>query len=274
MSVENNVDIEAAREESPAGLKKYPIAEMFLSPQGEGLFTGKMMQFIRLAGCCVGRPVATGTEEAATQSGRSRIFFMPQTSAPLLHDIHGEPTGNRAWLCHTYDGRPFWCDTDFVARHAMSVDEIVHLIRRDVDEVCLTGGEPLMFDLRSLVEALWGANETMRVHVETSGTIAFPDWLTAPVMREAHVWITVSPKQNVLQSCLEQANEIKLLVDENFSLSTAQTLVKGLKAFVFLQPVNAEKEVDQVNLRHCLDIQREMPDWHISTQMHKVWNVR
>ncbi len=36
---------------------KYPLAERFKAPQGEGLFTGTPMAFVRLVGCSVGKGV-------------------------------------------------------------------------------------------------------------------------------------------------------------------------------------------------------------------------
>ena len=41
---------------------KYPIAERFKAPQGEGLYTGVPMAFIRLVGCSVGQGVCTACD--------------------------------------------------------------------------------------------------------------------------------------------------------------------------------------------------------------------
>lgn len=38
---------------------KYPVAERFFSPQGEGVFAGTPMAFIRLVGCSVGKGICT-----------------------------------------------------------------------------------------------------------------------------------------------------------------------------------------------------------------------
>lgn len=38
---------------------KYPVAERFFAPQGEGLFTGTPFAFIRLVGCSVGQGTCT-----------------------------------------------------------------------------------------------------------------------------------------------------------------------------------------------------------------------
>jgi 7-carboxy-7-deazaguanine synthase len=41
---------------------KYPVAEKFISVQGEGLYTGTPMAFIRLVGCSVGQKVCTACD--------------------------------------------------------------------------------------------------------------------------------------------------------------------------------------------------------------------
>lgn len=40
-------------------MKPYPVAEMFHGIQGEGLYTGTPMTFIRLVGCSVGKAICT-----------------------------------------------------------------------------------------------------------------------------------------------------------------------------------------------------------------------
>lgn len=41
---------------------RYPIAEKFVAPQGEGLYTGTVMAFVRLVGCSVGQKVCTSCD--------------------------------------------------------------------------------------------------------------------------------------------------------------------------------------------------------------------
>lgn len=41
---------------------KYPLAEKFRAPQGEGLYTGTPMAFVRLVGCSVGQDVCTACD--------------------------------------------------------------------------------------------------------------------------------------------------------------------------------------------------------------------
>lgn len=41
---------------------KYPVAEKFFAPQGEGLYTGTPMAFIRFVGCSVGKRICTSCD--------------------------------------------------------------------------------------------------------------------------------------------------------------------------------------------------------------------
>ena len=123
--------------------KRFPIAETFRSPKGEGLYLGTLMHFIRFAGCSVGK-----------------IAF---------------EKGN----CATWDHRRFDCDTDFSRYRWMTPREIAAECA-GVEPVVLTGGEPLDHDLSDLIPLLQRAGH--RIHLETSGTRPLPrdytiDWI-------------------------------------------------------------------------------------------------
>lgn len=234
--------------------KVYPIAETFVSPQGEGLNTGILMLFVRLAGCSVGKKM--------TSEDRARLAY------GLELPVYTE-------MCTLWDGRQFCCDTDFRTKEILTPDAIVKRIPEGVQWVCITGGEPLNFDLAPLLAAIWAIGRN--VQIETSGTVAFDrgDFYS----RERRMlWLTVSPKFGVLQNMLREANELKLLVDENFDVEKATQLVNSSphssERIVFLQPVNFENEINAVNLQRCVEIQKLRPSWRISCQLHKVMRVR
>jgi len=219
-------------------LTSLPIAELFHSLQGEGVWTGTPMHFIRTAGCSVGEP-------------QENLF-------PILK------TGKPAWLCHTYDGRAFWCDTDFQHGERITFDTLFSTTWEK--HICLTGGEPLLHkNIDEFVHE--AARHHKRVHIETSGTIyrEFDPSL--------HVWITVSPKQGCLDSMINQADEVKLLVDKGFDLNKVPPIVLH-HPIVYIQPVNDELAVNKDNLQLCLDILHAMPAWRLSVQLHKVFNWR
>jgi len=224
----------------------YPIAEIFVSPQGEGLYTGVLMTFVRLAGCSVGKKFP-----------RSR-YTDPKNPLPVYTE-----------QCTLYDGRTFECDTNYRKKEQITSQQIIERIPNAVKHVCITGGEPLIHDLSDLIHHL--LSQSISIHLETSGTInILPslDWL----MRN-QIWITVSPKYNCLPEMIRRANEIKLLVDKDFDVTKLPEGVTNHR-LVYIQPVNYENLINYENIKLCLELQKNYPNWRISTQMHKIWHVR
>lgn len=231
--------------------KKYPISEIFTSPQGEGVFAGVMMTFIRLAGCTVGKPFSK--EERNDWAKESHV------SLPIY-----------ITKCTTWDGREFACDTDYRVKERLTVQEILMRIPENIGHVCITGGEPLMHDLIPLVGEL---DKKWNVHVETSGTIALAHAFRreGPVRSylEDNIWLTVSPKFRVLDEMLDAADEIKYLIDEQFNIANVpERLLKDER--VFIQPINFEHQVKNENLKRCMELQKEHPQWRLSLQLHKI----
>jgi organic radical activating enzyme len=216
---------------------KIPLAEHFHSLQGEGLYVGTPMHFLRLPGCTVGHLEVGG-------------------AGPIL------PTGRRAWLCHTHDHRPFWCDTDF---NKHSEEELDTLLQETFEgHVCLTGGEPLAHP--TLVREIEKQVRLSRraLHIETSGTI--------PHRFANETWVSVSPKFGCLDEMLFRANELKLLVDQNFDLRNLSILILN-HPLVWVQPINKAAIVDLDSVQRCLDILKEVPRWRLSVQLHKFLGV-
>jgi 7-carboxy-7-deazaguanine synthase len=206
---------------------KLPIAEEFLSIQGEAYWTGTPMYFVRLAGCCVGKPLGP---------------------------------------CHTIDNREFTCDTDFNRRYFETPAGLL-LKAGNVKHLCITGGEPLMHDLTELIHACYVLN--IHPHIETSGVKPVPCESFYPCVP----WITVSPKVGALTSTIETADEIKLLVDEHFDPTTLPDVI--LKhPDVYIQPINDEKHLNQHNVKLCLELLKQHPEWHLSIQLHKILGLR
>lgn len=229
---------------------EYPVVEMFESVQGEGLYAGTRMFFIRFAGCCVGRP---------TQ---------------IMHQTQGHKWVQH--ICKSWDGREFKCDTDFKVRDKMSANLIASCIPPTIDHLCLTGGEPLIHNLADLLAAIDDSRERpLMVHIETSGV---KNWHKHDeVFDKLTFWVTVSPKFNCLPEMVRCADEIKILVDRYFKLESMQGPVGDAIAehkLVYLQPVNFVNRVDGKNIRRCVELQKLFPNWRISLQLHKIMRVR
>lgn len=224
--------------------KFYPVAEHFISPQGEGLYTGTLFFFVRMAGCTVGKPYP-------------REVHLDKTHPAYLLPVYMEE-------CHTIDGRSFSCDTNFKAKERLSVKQIMDLVPSNIERFCITGGEPLMHDLTDLVVA--AMTKRKKIHIETSGTIGLLD---LPCHRQDEIWVTCSPKLGARPDMLKRANEIKLLIDENFDVNKLPDEILE-HPLVWIQPINEEFNIRPDHLKMVLDLQREHPNWRISLQLHKV----
>jgi 7-carboxy-7-deazaguanine synthase len=108
-----------------------------------------------------------------------------------------------------------WCDTKytwFKGGKRMTVGEIIAEV--DTPHAVITGGEPTMYDLDSLIIALRMTGTTY-VQLETSGQNELKG-------KKIPDWVTVSPKKNldykIPPMLFTQASEIKWVVDEELHL--------------------------------------------------------
>lgn len=234
----------------------YNIAEIFNSIQGEGMFVGTPMTFIRLAGCNVG------------VYARELSDFPMLGSAETPKEVaHGEMKSNYS-VCTSFDGTRFVCDTDY---HAKRRANEVYLEAACLPHVCLTGGEPFLHDLGPLLERLTQRNH--EVHIETSGT--------KPMDIDVDPWITCSPKQGFLKENYKKVNEFKFLVSGVSDLKKIKEFLRaGYElgvAFpeVFLSPINDLYTVDKARGNELVSwLCNNQPTWRLSMQMHKLLGVR
>lgn len=253
----------------------FPIAECFVAPQGEGLYAGTLMIFLRLAGCSVGKPY---TIEERAQTNIKAYNHALNTFAIL------GPTQTK---CSIVGDRHMPCDTDyqmdkFIGKlNKYQILELLQKTHPTCERVCITGGEPMMHDSAELYELaeFLTLEHAYYLHLETSGTIPLNDDLRNFLLSIEHT--AVSPKQGFIDDYTEYANEIKLLVDSTFDpdklpeeLNTYIFKSNAPNIWAYLQPINYEHKINEDNLKLCLDLQLKYPHLRISTQMHKVWETR
>lgn len=158
-----------------------------------------------------------------------------------------------------------FCDTDFRVRREMTIASIVEeAVGYNCSWVCLTGGEPTLYQLQPLCDALHDAG--LCIQVETNGQHPRPDW------RLDH--ITVSPKESeggrLHPWYLENATEFKYVVD------TAEDVERALanptagypgRPTLYIQP-NA---LNAAAIRLCIDAVQANPNrLRLSLQTHKL----
>lgn len=129
--------------------------------------------------------------------------------------------------------------------------------------VVITGGEPLMYPLGPLTDALHQAGFV--VNIETSG--AYP--LSGTID-----WICVSPKKfkTPLPEVVAEANELKVIIYHKSDFAWGESFARQTKTGcqLYLQPEwSKEKEM----LPLMIDYVKNNPKWALSLQLHKYMDV-
>lgn len=232
---------------------KLPIAEIFTSIHGEGRWAGTRMTFIRLAGCTVGKVFPSDYEGNA--SGCAELVILP--------------SGKEASMCTTFDDRTFPCDTDYSRTESLTLNEIWNRIPTRVEHVCITGGEPLMH--KNLLD-LCNYLSKFYLHIETSGTIEFPDWPPS-------TYVACSPKVGYIPEMVHKADEVRIMADKNLTIESVRLLILHCNykyQDIYFSPlcIGETTEPDRESLAVCMDFVSLFPKTKVSIQMHKVLGVR
>jgi organic radical activating enzyme len=202
-------------------MKKYSIKEIFgPTIQGEGSQAGTVVQFIRFSGC----NRWSGREEDRAES-----------------------------QC------PF-CDTDFYGGDLMTAHDILSKLNPNVEDVVISGGEPLLQLDQELVDTL----KDYRIHIETNGS-KLPKF----DLKSVH-HITCSPKQPAWSTILPFCHDLKVLFPYQFqdNLDAYQKKVKHTGAF--LQPLYDQGP----NLQATIEELYKMKNVRLSLQTHKITGVK
>ena len=195
---------------------------------------------------------------------------------PLMEDFYtiqgeGYNTGKAAYFLRLAgcDVGCVWCDVKeswSAENHPLiAIDEMLQRIKESgADKVVVTGGEPAMYDLKPLTDALRENN--LLCYIETSGAYALTgDW----------DWICVSPKKfkAPLPEILLQANELKVIVynKSDFDWGEKKAELINENCLLYLQP---EYSVHEKILPQIIDYVKTNKRWRISLQTHKYLGVR
>ncbi len=197
------------------------------------------------------------------------------TLLPLMEDFYtiqgeGFNTGKAAYFirlggcdvgCHWCDVKESW---DASLHPLTATDTIVNNANKYPGKaVVVTGGEPLIYNLDYLTQALRKNN--IKTFIETSG--AYPlsgNW----------DWICLSPKKFKAPrpDILPHANELKVIVFNKSDFAWAEEHAKmvGQNCKLYLQPEwSKSKEITPL----IIDYVMNNPQWEISLQTHKYLNI-
>ncbi len=200
-----------------------------------------------------------------------------QTHIPLMEEFYsiqgeGFHTGRAAYFIRLAgcDVGCNWCDVKeswSVENHPLvEISSIIdNIIASNTDFVVITGGEPAMYDLTALCDAIHQI-ERVSIAIETSG--AYP--ITGNID-----WICLSPKKFKLplDNNYLMANELKVIAFNNHDFKWAKELESkvSLACQLYIQPEWDKKEE---MIPKVVEFVKQNPDWNISLQTHKYLNVR
>ena len=161
-----------------------------------------------------------------------------------------------------------WCDVkeswDATAYPRVSVAQMAEDAQASgANLVVITGGEPAMYDLTALCEALH--DRGLAVHIETSA---------AHEIRGQFDWVTLSPKKfkAPLPTELSKADELKIIVFNKSDFEWAETYSGQVSndCVLLLQP-EWDKRDNMAPL--LVEYVKTHPQWRISLQTHKILQI-
>jgi len=162
--------------------------------------------------------------------------------------------------CHWCDVKESW---DANIHPPTSADAIAQNAARYSDTIVVTGGEPLMWDMKPLTRKLKALGLT--THIETSGAYELSgEW----------DWICLSPKKRMLPTAkvLEKANELKVIIfnKSDFEFAEKHAAQVNKNCILYLQP---EWSVRDKIVPLIVDYVMRNPQWKVSLQTHKYLNI-
>ena len=224
---------------------RYLVKEVFASVQGEGVWTGKSMIFLRFGGCNLRCPYC-----------------------------------DTAWL-----GGTRYSEDDLIAEVKGAQEDAYLSIKSDlkhkINTVCLTGGEPLLQCL-PLVPRLKA--EGFFVHIETNGTIPLPrpesdgiDWVSCapkegePLVLEhaSEVKVVTAAGQHPFMGPHDRP--FPRINAPHWFLQPMNKASKKNEERVGQENCN---DIDWPALRWCILYVKHHPTWRLSPQLQKFLKVR
>ncbi|MGB7395914.1 MAG: 7-carboxy-7-deazaguanine synthase QueE [Pricia sp.] len=162
--------------------------------------------------------------------------------------------------CHWCDVKESW---NAETHPPTDIRHIVNNAAKYSDTIVVTGGEPLIWNMQPLTDALRAKN--LKIHIETSG--AYP-------LTGVWDWICLSPKKIKLpqKPIYDKAHELKVIVYNKHDLVFAeeQAAQVNKNCILYLQP---EWSVRDKVTPMIVDYVMQNPKWKVSLQTHKYLNI-
>jgi 7-carboxy-7-deazaguanine synthase len=200
---------------------------------------------------------------------------MSDVMIPLMEDFYslqgeGFYSGRAAYFIR-YAGCDVgcvWCDVkeswDKEAHPEVELNTLIQRVKDSgTDFVVITGGEPAMYDLTAITEALHAEN--IEIAIETSGAYKIVGNFD---------WICLSPKKfkMPIEENYAIATELKMIIFNKSDFKWAEELQAKVsdKCILYMQP---EWDKSKEMLPLMVDYVKEHVEWNVSLQTHKFLNI-
>lgn len=161
----------------------------------------------------------------------------------------------------------FDCDTEFVSGIKMSKEQILSRLKElspDCTWLVITGGEPLLQLDLNLVQSLKGAG--YKLAIETNGSIEPQSEVLSTLD-----WICCSPKVAEHAVRLSRCDELKYV--RGYGQGIPKPKLKNSK-YKLISPAFDGARIDPATMEWCIALVRDNPEWRLSVQQHKLWQIR
>jgi 7-carboxy-7-deazaguanine synthase len=156
------------------------------------------------------------------------------------------------------------CDTEFTSGKPYTIKQIIDWINTNAiacKDITWTGGEPL----DQLTDTITEVFKNLGFHqsIETSGL--------RPLVNNMD-YITVSPKvaEHILEKNITQkVNELRYVRHKGQTIPNPS--IKADR--YYLSPHSDGLTVNMDNVKHCINLCLDNPQWKLSVQYHKLWRV-
>lgn len=181
----------------------------------------------------------------------------------------------------SYSGRPayfirlagcdvgcVWCDVkeswDAGEHQITAINDLVNKVTETNTDFCvITGGEPAMYPLNTLIDAL--KSQGIETAIETSGCYPLEGDID---------WYCFSPKKfkAPVDEAYKRANELKVVIAHPSDFEWAEGHAEKVtdNCLLYLQPEWSKQERF---LPLIIDYIKSHPQWRISLQTHKFMNI-
>ena len=160
------------------------------------------------------------------------------------------------------------CDTEFESGKYYTLDNIEEWIEKNAnncDWIVWTGGEPTDQLTDEVVD--YFKEKGYRQAIETSGIRQPPKELDHIVLSPKIAEHVILKKWNLINDY--HCDELRWVRHKGQDIPNTKIVAKHY----YLSPHSDGFLINDENLKHCIDLCLKYPEWKLSLQQHKLWNV-